>query len=166
MRTIEFEIPKGFKIDKKKTTNDKIILKSVEDQFVDLGLPSGTLWANETEEGYYTYNEAVEKFQDSLPTIVDFAELVQYCKWEWQGESMLVTGPNGNSISLPALGYHSYDNKELYDAGTEGYYWTVTPYQKHPNHAYHLFFGECNSIQPASFACRSMCHPVCCIKRK
>ena len=31
-------------------------------QWVDLGLPSGTLWASIPEEGYYTYNDAVEKF--------------------------------------------------------------------------------------------------------
>lgn len=166
MRTIEFEIPKGFEIDKEKTTNDKIILKYVEKQFVDLGLPSGTLWANETEEGYYTYDEAIEKFQDNLPTIVDFAELVQYCKWERQEKSMLVTGPNGNSIILPALGYHHYANGELYQMDSEGHYWSVTPYSKHPNHAYKLFFGELNTIQPANFTCRSYGYSVRCIKRK
>ncbi len=30
--------------------------------FVDLGLPSGLLWAEKQEEGYYTHEEAVKKY--------------------------------------------------------------------------------------------------------
>lgn len=30
--------------------------------YVDLGLPSGTLWKNKNEEGFYTYDDAVSKF--------------------------------------------------------------------------------------------------------
>ena len=32
-------------------------------EFIDLGLPSGRLWATENEEGYCTYDEAKEKFE-------------------------------------------------------------------------------------------------------
>ena len=31
-------------------------------EFVDLGLPSGTLWAEKNEEGYFTYDEAMKLF--------------------------------------------------------------------------------------------------------
>ena len=39
--------------------------------YVDLGLPSGTLWKNANEGGddaLYTYDEAVSMFGDKLPT--------------------------------------------------------------------------------------------------
>lgn len=29
-------------------------------EYVDMGLPSGTLWASENEEGYFTFDEPVE----------------------------------------------------------------------------------------------------------
>ena len=166
MKTIEFEIPKGFEIDKEKTTKSKIILKYIEKQFVDLGLPSGTLWANKTEEGYYTYDEAIEKFQDSLPTIVDFAELVQYCKWKWQEKGMLVTGPNGNSITLPALGYRNSDSGALYSVGSYGYCWSASPYPSISDFAYYLYFSNYGDVIPANSSNRGDGYSVRCIKRK
>ena len=166
MKTIEFEIPKGFEIDKEKTTKSKIILKYIEKQFVDLGLPSGTLWANKTEEGYYTYDEAIEKFQDSLPTIVDFAELVQYCKWKWQEKGMLVTGPNGNSITLPALGYRSSDSGALGNVGSDGCCWSASPYPSSSSDAYNLNFNSNGNVYPANNNLRSYGFSVRCIKRK
>ena len=37
--------------------------------YVDLGLPSGTLWKDKNEEGgFYTYDQAVSKFGNKLPT--------------------------------------------------------------------------------------------------
>ena len=36
--------------------------------YVDLGLPSGTLWKTERDVGLYTYAEAVSKFGKQLPT--------------------------------------------------------------------------------------------------
>lgn len=41
-----------------------------------------------------------------LPTIEEFKELKENCKWECDEENkgMRVTGPNGNSIFLPAGG--------------------------------------------------------------
>lgn len=41
---------------------------SAQDDYIDLGLPSGTLWKKTAEQGYYTYEEALSKFQDHLPT--------------------------------------------------------------------------------------------------
>lgn len=44
-------------------------------EFIDLGLPSGRLWATENEEGYYTYDEAKENFGELLPKPEAFQEL-------------------------------------------------------------------------------------------
>ena len=37
-------------------------------EYVDFGLPSGTLWKSVDEPGLYTYDEATSKFGDQLPT--------------------------------------------------------------------------------------------------
>ena len=91
---------------------------------VDLGLPSGTLWKDENENGYYTYNDAVSKFGNKLPTKEQWLELKDNCNWKWTGSGYKVTGPNGNSIFLPAAGYR--DGTEVYYVGTNGYYWSST----------------------------------------
>ena len=73
--------------------------------YVDLGLPSGTLWKNANEGGddaLYNYDEAVRKFGNKLPTKQQLEELKNKCTWTWTGNGCRVTGPNGNSIFLPA----------------------------------------------------------------
>ena len=71
-------------------------------KFVDLGLPSGTLWKNVNEDTRYTYDDAVSKFGKKMPTKQQFEELINKCTWTWTGNACRVTGPNGNSIFLPA----------------------------------------------------------------
>lgn len=96
---------------------------------VDLGLPSGTLWKNANEGGdnaRYTYNEAVSKFGNKLPTGEQLAELKNECEWTWLGNGYKVTGPNGESITLPAAGERNCDGDVLL-VGTRGSYWSFTP---------------------------------------
>lgn len=166
MKQIEIEIPKGFEIDNEKSTKDKIIFKYCGKQFVDLGLPSGTLWASEPEEGCYTFDKAVKQFSDKLPTIVDFAELAHYCKWEWKNKSMVVTGPNGNSVTLPALGFRNSGSGALYGVGDYGCYWSASPHPSNTNYAYYLRFHYSGYVIPASHNFRSYGYSVCLIKRK
>ena len=97
-----------------------------EPQFIDLGLPSGTKWADRNLEGYFTYEEACE---NNAPTAVQMAELYEHCEWKWDGEKKgyIVTGPNGNSIFLPAAGYIPGGDNEPTCVGSEGDYWTKCP---------------------------------------
>ena len=97
--------------------------------FVDLGLPSGTLWAEENAEGFFTFDDAVAEFGDSLPSARHMAELYECCVWTWDGErkGYEVTGPNGNAIFLPAAGYRSRNSSEVSCIGNEGNYWTRCP---------------------------------------
>ena len=64
-----------------------------------------------------------------MPTVEEFSELVCRCDWEWTSQGgrngYKVTGPNGNSIFLPAAGWRL--GESLYDAGGLGYYWSSTP---------------------------------------
>ena len=55
-----------------------------------------------------------------MPTTDEVQELVSKCKWEFTGAGYTVTGPNGNSIFLPAAGYR-YGEK-WYGNGNAGYY--------------------------------------------
>ncbi len=73
-------------------------------EYVDLGLPSGTLWKSQNESGYYDYDEALQQFGSSLPTDAQLNELVSKCRWTWVGNGYRVDGPNGNSITIPAEG--------------------------------------------------------------
>ena len=96
------------------------------DDYVDLGLPSGTLWKDKNEDGFYTYEQALNKFGSRLPTKEQLEELRNKCTWSWTGSGYKVTGPNGNSISLPAAGYRSCGGS-VTDVGASGYCWSSTP---------------------------------------
>ena len=95
--------------------------------FIDLGLPSGTKWANSNETGFYTYEEAVSQFGKRLPTKEQWQELKGECQWTWTGNGYKVVGPNGNSIVLPAAGYRSCCGS-VGHVGSYGSYWSSTPY--------------------------------------
>lgn len=101
--------------------------------YVDLGLPSGTKWktVNETNpndtNNFYTYDEAVAAFGGKLPTKEQFQELKDKCQWTWTDSGYRVTGPNGNSIVLPAAGFRICDGL-VYGVGSCGDYWSSTPY--------------------------------------
>lgn len=70
-----------------------------------------------------------------MPTLDEIKELIDNCTWEWTAQNGVygyrVTGPNGNSIFLPPA--------SLYDAGSNGLYWSATPYSN-SDYAYYLFF--------------------------
>ena len=99
-------------------------------EYVDLGLPSGRLWASENAEGYYTYDEAKEKFGELLPKPEAFEELWRECRWLWdvKKKGMIVVGPNKNTIFLPASGYRDHASGRLGSVGSIGYYWSYALY--------------------------------------
>ena len=107
--------------------------------YVDLGLPSGTLWKKQNESGYYTYEEALECFGSQLPEWHHFVELQNECQWIWvKNYGYKVIGANGNMITLPAAG--SRDSMgNIYNVGSHGYYWSSTEYNS--NSADILYFN-------------------------
>lgn len=111
-----------------------VVKQTVHPLYIDLGLPSGTFWKNANEGGndaFYTYDEAVNKFGEQLPTIEQLEELENLCKWEWTTQNRVngykITGPNGNSIFLPAAGYRIYSG-DVHEVGYIGAYLSSTPY--------------------------------------
>ena len=108
--------------------------------YVDLGLPSGKKWAAANEEGLYTFDDAVSKFGDKLPTKEDFEELKEHCNLTWTGEGFKFTSRfNGKSIILPAAGYRR-GNEDDDDIREGGKYWSSTPADE--SGACNLYFGD------------------------
>ena len=92
--------------------------------YVDLGLPSGTLWKTINENGFYDYHTAVRQFSSQLPTEKQLEELKSDCQWTWDGSGYEVTGPNGKSINLPASG--DCGDSGICNVGEFGRYWSST----------------------------------------
>jgi hypothetical protein len=118
----------------------------IQKGYIDLGLPSGTLWKNANEGGdytRYTYDEAVSRFGNKLPTKQQLEELINECTWTWTGSGYKVIGPNGNSIYLPAAGYRGCDG-DVYYVGMSGRYWSSTPFDSDHAWGFHFFYCEVN----------------------
>ena len=113
-----------FSLSSPKTSMTKSHISS---DYVDLGLPSRTLWKTENEEGdFFTYEQAISLFRSNLPTKEQWEELKNSCQWTWTGDGYNVTGPSRRYIFLPASGYR-YGNGIVKGIGTNGYYWSATP---------------------------------------
>ena len=120
--------------DKEKGDNSRYIPTG----YVDLGLPSGTLWKDQNEAGgFYSYDQAVAKFGSSLPTKEQLEELKNSCRWTWNGNGYKVIGPSGESIGLPAAGFR-YCDGSVGSVGSNGYYWSSTPIGS--EYAWSLYF--------------------------
>ena len=96
--------------------------------YVDLGLPSRTLWKTTNEGGndtYYTYDEAKNKFGSKLPSKEQWEELMNLCSWTRVNGDYKVVGPNDNFIMLNATGYR-FCSGIVYDDSSAGNYWSST----------------------------------------
>jgi len=89
-----------------------INLQDGETEFVDLGLPSGTLWASDYEgdDDKYLYIPYGKAELLSIPTQEQWEELKDNCKWEFNIDSALdlcearCVGPNGNILRFESTG--------------------------------------------------------------
>ena len=163
---------------------------STNAEAVDLGLPSGTKWANMnvgakspadygdyfawgetktksnyTEENSLTFKNDKFNFDIAgnpkydaaranwggkwrMPTNAQMEELINKCTWTWKkitdmngairGYGYRVTGPNGNSIFLPAAGFRGGSGLDV--AGSYGYYRSSTPRGYGGEGAFGLYF--------------------------
>ena len=134
---INIIVPEGYEIDKENSTFKCIKFKPVKEQefeYVDLALPSGTLWAKtnvgaKEESDYGDYLTFEEACKYNLPTKEQMEELIRCCTWKWvkvkDKPGCLVIGRNGNTIFLPAadLGLPSQWMGPDF-IGTKGFYWS------------------------------------------
>ncbi len=77
-----------------------------------------------------------------MPTWEELQELRDRCTWTWTTQNgvngQLVTGPNGNSIFLPAAG--EQDRRGSDNVGSAGRYWSSS--RQDPGDAYQLAFDS------------------------
>ena len=176
---------------------------------VDLGLPSGTLWADrnvgaDSPEDYGDYfawgetepketynlitykwcqgsettmtkycidsnygtvdNKTVLDLEDDaafvnmgtdwrMPTEDEMNELFNWCSWTWTTQNgtngYIVTGPNDNSIFLPAAGCRAGSNKD--HADLKGHYWSASLGEGGSDHTIGAFFESNNRIMILQF---------------
>jgi len=108
-----------------------------------------------------------------MPTNDEMHELVDKCTWEWGmfdnrvGDSTIhtgtygykVTGPNGNSIFLPAAGWRY--GSLLDDESEPGRYWCSTPYEGNTRDAYsHYFISDYYNVSWRCRYCGQSVRPV------
>ena len=107
--------------------------KVTPEGYVDLGLPSGTLWRTTNEPNpadtndFYTYDEAVAAFGNKLPDKLQINELIVNCQWAFDegNHTVIATGPNGNTLVLPLMGKRSCDGN-VKGVGINACYWSTT----------------------------------------
>lgn len=100
--------------------------------YIDLGLSvkwaSCNIGANIPKDNvkFYTFEEAIHNTDGKLPTKKQWEELKYKCRWDWTTQNGVkgykVTGPNGNSIFLPAAGLRERNGDV--DYVTCGIYWS------------------------------------------
>lgn len=92
--------------------------------FVNLGLPSGTLWARSNEYRKKNNSDALRRYGRHVPTIEQWNELFVHCTLKWNPflRGFRVTGPNGRRMFLPARGYWNASRKFTYFPCRMGYY--------------------------------------------
>ena len=98
-----------------------------------------------------------------MPTKEEFEELKNNCTVTWTTRNgvngRLFTGPNGNSIFLPAAG-NRYGS-ELGGAGSYGYYWSRSLHTGDPSRAWYLYFDSGNYLMSYDRSLGQSVRPVC-----
>jgi uncharacterized protein (TIGR02145 family) len=152
--------------------------EGTQDAYVDLGLPSGTLWAkfnygampNNLTGKYYTFEEALKQNEllkggYQVPEKEHFEELLNECTWkdvyDAKGDfyGYWIIGPNGNGIFLPITGYYNGTSLGHIDSG---YYWSTRYYDS--SDAYGLYFNSSGKSVYSGY--RYYARPIRLIKTK
>lgn len=87
--------------------DEELDLDSIE--WVDLGLPSGTLWAKRDYVSNVNFPTAYHAYRAHLPSFAEAKELeLNYHEkiWDPEKQMMIYIGPNGNSISFKIKSDH------------------------------------------------------------
>ena len=136
-----------------------IELKSNQTEFVDLGLPSGTLWSADFEidgeEVKYLPYEDAEKY--GIPTKEQFNELLESCKWEFNcissnAREYTCIGPNGNHIVFSSRGYKLAGTKREIE---KIFFWVKSTSEDLTKEAVYLYYdsGEIKKLTEMFSGC-------------
>ena len=89
-------------IDNLDSPNESSLIDVSNVEWVDLGLPSGVLWAKNDMTGIMSIKGALNSFGVHVPSKSEAYELRKHCtrQWDNNNRALVFTGPNGNSISF------------------------------------------------------------------
>ena len=104
-------------------------------EYVDLGLPSGTLWAADyvkSDDGSRAYIPYGQAEQLNIPTKEQWFELKESCKYGVVRDGgsiskLIFKGPNGNILSFETTGY--IDVSDKYGPNSI-YFWIKSEYEE------------------------------------
>ena len=121
----------AFPIDEDLNVKGDIVYQSfttIPKGYVDLGLPSGTLWKEWNESNLWNYYEdVINEFGDAVPSLTQWEELINNCTWTYDeyNNAFVIEGANGKTINMYCGGYRDCSGTgTLYSQ--EGWYWTST----------------------------------------
>jgi len=124
-----------------------INLRDSKTEFVDLGLPSGTMWAKEFEQNgnkvhFLPYCDASTL---SLPTEDQWNELLTFCKWEFTNVNGCsrkydCIGPNGKVITFNSYGFHKVDG--IREQGERIFFWLKDPSEDLEKKVVYMFYDR------------------------
>ncbi len=144
-------------------------LRDGNTEYVDLGLPSGTLWSNDYEKtnngiSYIPYL-AAKAF--NLPSEEQWKELNDNCRWEYELNNgvykFICIGPNGNSISFYNKGMYTSDGH--FNNASIAYFWFSDDSDSLEKSASYLYYGnQINLLSQKQFMGYKL--PIRLIKRK
>lgn len=131
-------------------------------KYIDLGLPSGTKWADTNIGSFHLYeygklftHEEAINLGVNIPNLSQLNELSSCCEREWISSKgvngCLFKGTNGNAIFLPAAGRIEIFGEHKGE-GMNGFYWATELGGISPNMAWMLMV--CDSF--ATTGCQNI----------
>ena len=106
----------GYRMGYKDRENEMPVdLRDGRTEFIDLGLPSGTLWSNDYEKinNEISYIPYLTAKAFNLPSEEQLKELNDFCRWEYELNNgvykFICIGPNGNNVSFFNKGLYTFD---------------------------------------------------------
>lgn len=126
-------------------------LREYKTTFVDLGLPSGTLWstAYEKEGEEYIYSPYEKAVLLDIPTIEQWNELVSSCRWDFVTNNAGLyrvdcVGPNGVVISFRVTGLIAAIQKKK---SSDSYFWVKQEMEGDNRKAVHIYRQKGTTLQ-------------------
>lgn len=132
-----------------------IDLRDNKTEYVDLGLPSGTLWSDNyecdtEEEGYdVIYAPYHIAAMQSIPTEEQWNELREICVWKYINNQYgtfveaSCVGPNGNVLTFRTTGKKDIEEKTDY---LHAFFWLKDDKGGNYKNAVHVFNGSTSRI--------------------
>ena len=121
-----------------------IDLQDGEIEFVDLGLPSGTMWSSDYKMGddnldYFPYEKAELL---NIPTQEQWEELKDNCEWEFDIDNAYdlcearCVGPNGNTLRFVRTGKKNIESQSEH---WEVFFWIKDNKEGNNKNAVHMY---------------------------